>query len=205
MATANNLNLNPGVAGNVIVSQGAAAPPIGVNSGTVSGCVLLNTYTASNSATIDMTSQISATYYAYTIVGTNITFGTGSNFLAMRFSSNNGSTWDSTVGNYGYCAPSQLLNGAGTITAASSTSSGAGIIMGTLDANKNVSFTLDLIDPGTAGVKFFAKGVGYRGGAPIQIVSTSIYNVASSINAVRIFMSASNTDTGTFQLYGWLA
>lgn len=205
MATANSINMDPGASGNIIISQGASSPLSNTSASTASGCVLLNTYTASSSASIEITSQISSTYYAYTIVGTNIVPATNTVGLNLHFSTNNGSTWDTSAGSYAWTAPAQLVSGAGTLTSNSSSSDTRIRLMGNIDNTKNASFTLDLIDPSVAGVKCFYKSAAYSGGNLSQIAGTGVYTPASGINAVRLIFNIGNISTGTFKLYGWLA
>jgi hypothetical protein len=168
------------------------------------GQVLLEQHTASSSASLDFTSSISGTYDDYLIRVVNIVPATNGANLAMRLSTNGGSSYDSSAiydwgGVYGY------TGGSGALGATNQTSwplSGAS----SNSANYGIIGTLNLIDPArTSGYKlarmergFFDSGVS----ALLWNGANYAYRSATAVNAFQFFMSSGNITSGVIRVYG---
>lgn len=134
--------------------------------------------------------------YSYLVLHVDsASFGAASNMSAVRFSTNNGSSYDGTSGNY----PGQKVTTTTwtVVTAASATA----VESATHTAAQADSFTLTIrsYQGGTTpryDFRAISNGVEYQGFGT-YIGSTS------AINAIRVFGSAGGSfDAGTYTLYG---
>lgn len=189
-----------GTAGQILVSTGASSLPTWQNNpgGAAGAWILLQTQTASNSATISFTA-ISSTYTTYVVIYTNVIAATNSVQHQMRFSTNGGSSYLTT----GYTAGAQLYPWSGGLTNVNSTTfcplSGA--------ADMTTGFP-------TSG-QIFLYGLGISS-IPVQTGEFSTAQAANMIsglllggyasaitaNAIRFQMSSGNITSGTYSLYG---
>lgn len=145
-------------------------------------------------------------YSAYLIVISNFQNSGSTGRLGLRFSTNNGSSYISS----GYQYINMVQNGSSAYASDSSASAGQIQMSGTtlLDSGTaNSSLQLWLYNPtGTSLVKLtnhiFMNGIG---GLPNVTIGTGIYETASPVNAIRLFMTAGSFIGGTAKLYGALA
>lgn len=183
-------NIANGVTGQQL-NMGASNPEWGYT------CVrYLQTQVAANSASIDFTNLDFTTHdYILTIDGYGPAAGSG--YMAIRTSTNNGSSFDSTSGNYN----SGISDGGQSGGSASDT-------FGKLSYNQMVntetanSAELTMSQP--AGKNMTWRGIGYifynTGLATVSLVSGNrVSNTA--VNAIRIYHTTGNITTGTFVLY----
>ena len=171
---------------------------------------LLETQTASSSATIDFTSGIDSTYKEYIFVGIDVHPASDDNYLVFNFSSDSGSNYnvtkttthvrvrhdeDGSDGSIEYLANQDL---------AQSTSDVRLTFVGN-DNDQSTSFKLQLFDPSsTTFVKhFMADGNGNEEADRLYRSIVAGYgNTTSAVDAVQFKFASGNIDSGTFKLYG---
>ena len=215
--------------GTLIVGDGATAPTllsVGTNNhilvadsaqsagvkwaSAASGTVILNylsSVTASASSTVDFTSNITSTYANYLITITDLIPGSDGFFLAMRTSSNSGSSWDSAASDYTWSiyyvdttTSENSSTGDSWIQLTSSAADELGNGTGeTCSAwiwirNPSNSATYTRIDwdityVGDRGYCNRTMGGGERASAGV-------------VNGVRFIMESGNIASGVFRLYG---
>ena len=167
--------------------------------------VLLEQHTASNSASLDFTTGITALYDDYLLEIIDLVVQTNNTNLQMQYSSNGGSSWDTSNQYYG--ANQYIRNGLGT---------------GTFGTNPGTAFVVG------GGVN---NGAGYSFNATLHLrnfASTSLYKTyngtfnftdnssfiaggfghgflnisGTAYNAFKLFMSSGNIVSGVARLYG---
>ena len=171
---------------------------------------LLETQTASSSATIDFTSGIDSTYKEYIFVGIDVHPASDDNYLVFNFSADSGSNYnvtkttthvrvrhdeDGSDGSIEYLANQDL---------AQSTSDVRLTFVGN-DNDQSTSFKLQLFDPSsTTFVKhFMADGNGNEEADRLYRSIVAGYgNTTSAVDAVQFKFASGNIDSGTFKLYG---
>lgn len=201
MATGNSMNIGAATSGNVMVSQGAGLPPTYVSPTTLGACVLINTFTASNSPTIDITSCITASYDSYRIIVSNLLPASNGVTLKMQYSTDNGVTWDTTAGHYIYSFYD--YNFALSFTSLVESASDTSFQLIQRVANTATSgFVMD-VKPSV-----FATPITYQGqfndniNGRSYIEGSGARTFNATINAIRFIMSSGNISTGTFKVYG---
>ena len=176
--------------------------------------VLLQTLTASSSATLSFTSGIDNTYQSYVFKFINIHRETDSTNFSFQASIDNGSNYNTTVTNTLFRA---LQNEAGNTTALSY-STGADQAQGTAfirldeddggnDNDQSLSGTLEIYNPSsTTFVKHYQGHVQYsqKDDYSIQSFTAGYFNTTSAINAVQFKMGSGDIDSGTIKMYGVL-
>lgn len=169
------------------------------------GGTLLNTLTASNSATIQDTTSLTATYDRYDLVFEYILPVTNGTNCRIQLSVDGGSTYKST----GYTGASYV--GTGTVTADSTfipCSFSSATDVGSAATGAGVSGTITIYKPSNATiVKSWIGKFSYIGTG-----GSFIYRVVNSggswsadilaINAVQISFSSGNISSGTVKIYG---
>ena len=171
---------------------------------------LLETQTASSSATIDFTSGIDSTYKEYIFVGIDVHPASDDNYLVFNFSADSGSNYnvtkptthvrvrhdeDGSDGSIEYLANQDL---------AQSTSDVRLTFVGN-DNDQSTSFKLQLFNPSsTTFVKhFMADGNGNEEADRLYRSIVAGYgNTTSAVDAVQFKFASGNIDSGTFKLYG---
>ncbi len=141
-------------------------------------------------------------YENYRLVLTNMfRASAGTDVINLRFSTNNGSTYETT----NYCG-NLISNSAGTVI---TTSGGAGeILVGeTTDAaTQRCSCVIDIVGMNVSGFPtVFSQYTLYAasGSTANQRIATGGRQSAITANAFRILTGASSAMTGAFRLYGW--
>lgn len=171
--------------------------------GGAGGLAYLGSASAANSATLDLTGLISSTFDIYVIEFVDIVLDTNVTTLQIRFSSNNGSSWD-TAANY----DTAMLQ---TNPASYSGNAGAGgatyglITQSFSNASGNsINATLKLFSPGSSNYKFatFQSATVKSDGNFYNNIGSIRYKNTSAINAVRVLPSAGNITSGTVRVYG---
>lgn len=165
---------------------------------------LISTATASSSPTIDFTG-LSTTYFYYSIIIDMVIPATDGASLYMLTSSNNGSSYDNSAGNYWYAV--QFLSAStGVSSPINSASADLINISGQLgnDTNEHGDFIIDAINPaGTSITSFSWRTVKWTASGDKFHVSGSGERIsAATVNALRFIMSSGNIASGTFKLYG---
>jgi hypothetical protein len=112
-----------GTSGQLLQTNGAGAPTWVTPTPPASGLTLITTLTASNSASLSFTNtSITSSYDLFLFVFNNIKFVNHNRELTMRVSTDNGSTFISAAGSYGWCwLQNANASGGGTSFSNSST------------------------------------------------------------------------------------
>jgi hypothetical protein len=166
---------------------------------------LLEQHTASSSATLDFTSWYSATYDEYVIEFVGIAAATNSVHPYVRFSTNGGSSYDS----------SSIYDFAGHIantgTFAANVNAGAGAAQGKIfdgmsnSAGTSMNGKANLYNPGSTSLY---KMLVYQFGIPsgttelYNVVGSGRYRSTTAVNAFRFYFSSGNIASGTIRVYG---
>jgi hypothetical protein len=193
-------------------SSGAATLTAGVlnipTPGT-SAVVLLESHTASSSASLNFTSWYSSSYDEYVIEIVKLVPVTNAVSVLMRMSTNGGSTYDSGS-NYGY-ASWRWIPGGSTQSGSDSTTSivvdgGAGTdVLTNTTANGGLTGTAKLFDPGsaTANKLLTIQTSFFNTASHIEGATTSAwYKITTAVNAFQILMSSGNISSGIVRVYG---
>lgn len=186
-----------GTSGQVLTSNGAGVAPT-YQTLTSGSLVLIQTKTASNSASISFTSGLT-TYNNLLIVFDNVVPISNGVSLQMQISTNGGSSYVAT----GYASGYNQLNFSSTVPT---------------NANSSTAFLLGGVFTNTAGDS--AGGSFYLGditsGAAIKLWGTSVLSISTSsfqnqlvgknsttgTNAIQFTFTSGNISTGTFSVYG---
>ncbi|HSY92341.1 MAG TPA: hypothetical protein VK812_13270 [Candidatus Binatus sp.] len=174
--------------------------------------VQLESHTASTSATLDFTTCLSGSYQAYRFQLRNLLPSSGSNTIALRVSTNGGSSYDATNGNYlggdhhvgfnslagdgtQYFSTTELLIGVQNQQTSGTTGDGTS---GWLDLYNTNSTSADkefvwqtFASSSSTNSTYSAFGGGWY-----------INNAASAVNAVRFLFASGNINAGTIVCYG---
>ena len=191
-------NTGTGTTGQCVVSQGASADPA-----YKSGCrVLLNTLTASNSATLSDTTSLTSTYNDYEIVFTNIL--PASNNVSAALVVHSGGSFQIT--NY-ISNVTSFSNGSATVNASNPTTD---IPLSVVNLLPNTGHGLSGIMrvsnvAGTSTGKLWAGTIHFDG---VTLTGTALcsgyWANAAAIDGFQIFMSTGNITSGTVKIYGIL-
>jgi hypothetical protein len=192
-----------GSSGQVLTSNGASALPTWQAAGSGGGnLVLIQSQTASSSATISFTSGITSTYNNYVFYLSNVVPATNTAQLKLVFSINGGSSYiTSSLGTgMNYWAYNSTTNNnvnASTsffISPALSTTTGMSGIINCLDITSGtVPLQNSIMTLNSTALATTAFGVG--GG---------FYFTTATINAFQFSMSSGNIASGVFTLFGVL-
>jgi len=170
---------------------------------------LLDSQTASTSASLDLVNGIDGTFDAYVLVLNNILPATDGVGLELRLSTDTGSTWKTGANDYEY-ALDYVTSAAGT---ANSVSAGATHILinragGTLGsaAGEGLSGTIQIFKPSVRTPKV-EYAVTYLSSAATpeldRVRGGGTYNGgAETFNAFQLIMSSGNIASGDVALYG---
>lgn len=168
--------------------------------------VLLEQQTASNSATLDFTTFISATYDTYKIIGTDLAPATDAVHLTCRVGTGGGPTYD-TGSNYewGYTA----ITSGGVDTKASGGGASAAVIASSIDNNSGygvVCFELTMHQLQSTAHRKFAHGTAtWTNSTPALVFASGGFHWvtdATAVTALRFLMSSGNIASGTIRAYG---
>ena len=198
-----------------IISDGTTIADAASFSVGLGNMVLLNTATASSSASLSFNNTyINSTYPIYKFefinlhpatdsvaFGFNVSIDNGSNYNVAKTTTNFDSAHNE-AGNdtaFGYAAGRDLAQGTGD-----QIFMGAGANLGA-DNDQSISGTLNLFNPSsTTFIKHFigrSHGSEYRDQAWSSFVA-GYANTTSAINAIQFQMSSGNIDSGQIKLYG---
>ena len=166
---------------------------------------LISSSTASSSASISFTG-LSSTYFAYEIILADVQPATDDVYLAIRTSSNNGSSYDSGASDYGWALHYiRLASAASTAVVADGTDSLIRLSSNIGSAaDETVSGRITLYNPsGTSFTKLQGTFIP-RTGTPRDYRDdiAGIRFSAADVDAIQFQMSSGNISSGTFKLYG---
>ena len=175
------------------------------SSGSGGGLNLIETETASSSASLDFTSCISATYDIYVFQLVNVKPATNGAQLWTRMSTDGGSSYDASA-IYGY---TYHIFRAGA-DAATGVEGGAtkGIISGqgisTSASWPGISGRIELYDPGSSSYYKLSTGrtIHFDGTYRIGTDYIGSYESVTAVNAVQFLMNTGNVASGTIRCYG---
>ncbi|QPZ53471.1 hypothetical protein HTVC034P_gp37 [Pelagibacter phage HTVC034P] len=174
---------------------------------------LLETQTASSSATIDFTSNIDSTYDSYVFKFINIHCGTDGTNFTFQGSSDGGSSYGKTLTTTFFRAVHGEDGSSGTVSyetdkdlAQSTSFQRIGHSMSTND-KACLSGTMHLFNPSstTFAKHFFARAAvnyAYDPGYNFDANVGGYFNTTDAINAMQFKMSSGNIDDGVIKLYG---
>ena len=194
--------LAAGTSGQVLTSNGAAAPTWATASGGGgSGLTLLSTITASASATVDVGTGFSSTYDDYMIIVSGVFSSTGGSTLLGRLKLSG--TYN-TTGMYYWNTATRQVNGTGQTPeyAGGDTSFQLSALSGLGGAiGDNFSMSMFLLAVNNSGTKNIYTNGAYttnnnKGGGTLGFANSS-----DVISGFRFYASSGNL-TGTFKLYG---
>jgi hypothetical protein len=199
VASSNNAITPLATANSSVLTTNSSGVPGFTAKTAVGNLVLIQTQTASGSASIIFTTGITTTYNNYKLIISNYVPANNSVNLLLQYSSNGGSSYITT----GYLSDemySAYNNASGLNTGFSATT---GVIL-----NLSVANTATTGSPGeytfyqlTSGYYPSMMGMHTRMDG-LLCVNGSVYNTGIVVNALKISCSAGNIATGTFSLYG---
>ena len=173
---------------------------------------LLQTQTASSSATISFTSGIDSTYKKYIIKFTDVHLGSNDKRFTLQGSVNGGSSYGVTATTTTFRAThSENDSGSGLEYTAShdvaqSTSffQISDILASGNNADECIAGFFELYDPSnTTFVKhFIAQFNGNNPNESVHGFGAGYFNTTSAINGIQFKADSGNIDAGTFKLYG---
>tara|TARA_Y100001938_G_scaffold146326_1_gene224961 strand:+ start:534 stop:1148 length:615 start_codon:yes stop_codon:yes gene_type:complete len=172
---------------------------------------LLQTQTASSSASISFTSNIDSTYPIYIFKFINIHPATDGAEFTINFSTDSGSNYNVAKTTTFFAAYHAEADNSAGITYISSLdlaqgTGGANIFYNVGNGNdESASGTLHLFNPSsTTFVKHFMStfNVYNNGDNSVQVNAAGYGNTTSAIDGVQFAMSSGNIDSGTIKLYG---
>jgi hypothetical protein len=197
----------PGTTGQVLTSNGVGADPT-FQSVAAPGLVLLQTQSASASATIDFTSSIDSTYSEYEFHIINAVPSTDGDNLRARTSANAGVSWDSGATDYSWTIAA--INAASTLAVGSDNGRDYAQLNSTqgvsnVSSNSGYNGIIKLFNPSASNkCSFVVSGSYYQNTNAIQYPLFGNFQrlAASACNGVRFYFSSSSIASGTFKLYG---
>ena len=174
------------------------------------GLVLLTSGTVSAAATLDIVLTSYTSYRGIVFELSNFVPATGGAYLAMRVSTNGGSSYNSGATDYHYAVQS-VIAGAGAFTDSSTGASLIAIsnITGGIGggATAGGTFAVSLLGQTSTSAypKIFANGVVFDGSSRGVVVgSAGIRIAAQDTDAVRFLFSSGNIDSGSYAVYGYV-
>jgi hypothetical protein len=198
-------NQNATFAGGITVA-GAATFTTALAGSTGASLVLIQSQTASGSATLDFTSGISSTYLHYLFFLQNVKPVNANAGLYMRFSTDGGINYQTT--NYTYNNQAQNSNG----TDVSGYSAGSGItsaiVFGDQISNNagegGINGIIQIFDPAGSNQKFACGNGGYLRAASLNTSCSmaGLWSSTTAVNAVRFLMGSGNIASGTISFFG---
>lgn len=160
------------------------------------GRVLIETATASASASIEFTTGIDSAYKIYEIEMINAIPSTADDTLIFAVSLDAGSTWETGAGEY------RLGTTDGTAAWISSTT--AATVESTA-ANGGLCGTLTIYDPSNASVyTFIRNNSSYWDNSGNLVVGNplSVYKTVTAVDGFKIYFAAQTIASGEFRLFG---
>lgn len=185
----------------ITLTDAGAGSTITVSS--TSGLVLLEQHTASSSASLDFTTSISSTYDEYLVEFVNVTPATDAVDMRLLFSTDGGSTWDTSNNYYGFYNGYSLLGGFTNINNPGTSFKLAPSIDKDFDG---VIGSLRISNPQQNSFRhsiLFDLLTTFSDGNVGRTTGGGTWNVTTAINAFRIVMSSGNIASGTVRCYGF--
>ena len=212
--TANLPTIPVSKGGTGLTSLGSAGQAVKVNSGasalefgSAGGLVLVTSVTLSNVASVSFTS-IDSTYETYVFMLNNVVPASDGVQLLMRTSTDGGSSFDSTSGDYDQRSAS--INNSGTFESTGSTSADAmGLNQGGSNlgsaSGESVSSVVYLFQPSNSSLFTTMSYTGiaiYNDGSARTQFGSGGRMATESVDAVQFLMSSGNLESGEINMYG---
>jgi len=178
---------------------------------TGSALTLLETQTASSSATISFTSNIDSTYKEYIFKYINVHPATNSTMFAFQVDTGTNTSYNQTITSTHFTVGNNEAGNDTLFTYQTSMDQGQGTSFQKISNNVGngndecVSGTLHLFDPSsTTFVKHFvARSVEYHNeDYAVDSYTGGYVNTTTAITRVQFKFESGNIDSGTFKLYG---
>ena len=203
--------LGTGVVTSAAILDGTVA--LGDLAAALSVRVLLDTQTASASASLDFTTGIDSTYDRYELEIVDLVPATDAVSLYLRVSTDGGSTYKSGASDYDWA---HYRIGAGVATATSGPEYGSGNAfirpsgtstqgLGNAATDATYNGLIRFTSPDDAArAQQFQYDVVYGGadGNTRRLMGSGMYRAATAINGLRLLMSSGNITSGYAKLYG---
>ncbi len=164
--------------------------------------VLLDTQTASSSASLSFTSKITSAYSLYLVQFSNIIPATDATVLTLLFSTDNGSTYLSANYKWSYTI---LTSGGGN--SLSNNNSDSSLSFGgdvSNSSSRGVNGYMNLYCLNTTNIANYSGIIGHyaSGGTANQNIFTGANTGTTAITAIKFQMSSGNIASGKIYLYG---
>lgn len=167
--------------------------------------VLIDTKTASNSATLDFTVGMGADYPQYVVEISGLQPATNASQLQMLGSSDSGANWKTGAGAYIWEYSTHAGGGALTTTGGADTK----VALTPASVNNGTGTLRATIEISSANDTTNYKHLNYRvsfydttGPSIGRVEGAALYAFATALNAIRFQMSAGNITAATISLYG---
>ncbi len=167
----------------------------------------LSSVTASSSTTVDFTSNINSTYANYLITITDLIPGSDGFFLALRTSTNAGSSWDSAASDYMwsiYYIDTTTAENSSTADSWIQLTSSAADELGN-GTGETCSAWIWIYNPSSAAtntrIYWDITYVGDRGYCN-RTIGAGERVAAADVDGIRFIMESGNIASGVFRLYG---
>lgn len=189
-----------GTSGQVLTSNGASALPTFQNQ-TATALVLLNTLTASNSATLTDTTSITSAYDTYLFIWETLIPDTGASALRCGFSTDGGSNWGTAE------ASQTLRHNSTTVTGANQTNTTGFFLSAgqTIPTNAGLGFTGNMFftNPNsTDQKKIWWQGGWQASGSIVALTGYGNSTETGTVNAVKFYFASQNISVGEIRIYG---
>lgn len=195
-----------GTSTQVLTSNGAgAAPTFQAASGGSGAWSFISSQTASSSSEITFTG-LSSTHSKYKILITGVSPASDQSVFNIRTSTDGGSTYDTTGGDYSWI--SRYSSSGGTLTTDNSSSASAINITSSVGAgnasNETGNLELSIINPSATTYTFIEHRFSFLDNTGVirQGIGTGVRLSAADVDAVEIKYNSGNIAAGIFTLYG---
>jgi len=166
---------------------------------------LLQTATASSSATVDITTGMDSTYQNYAVIYSNVHPATDDVLLQIRVSTDSGSSFDSSS-NYRYSSHCLRDNGAEGLTV--NTGNDKLYVSGITFGNANNECGNGIVYIGNPSSSTFSTTFNIlasnmdNAGRSSTCNTGGVWVTTTAVNGIQFFFSSGNVDAGVFKLYG---
>ncbi len=201
MAVGNSGNLDLGTTGQVYVYNASGAPTP-TNPELVGSDILLATYTASSSASIDLTSVISATYNRYRLVLMSLVAQTANDDLRLFASTNNGSSFD-TGSNYTYITDGRTIVSTEAVRQLGAVSDTKITLALSVDTTNICSGIIEICPNHTIATMYGQLLYGCTTATAGFVAAHVAATYSSTLNALQLKFSSGNIVSGTVKLYAY--
>jgi len=186
-----------GTSGQVLTSNGSGSAPT-YQTASSGAWTLISLQSASNSASVSFTSGINSTYSTYAILFQNVDNIDNNTFLVLQMSTDGGSTYITTS----YNSMCGIMTDTGGVSA--STATGHALVHTYQDngASCNGSIYLTQLSTTNLNKRWWGQSSGFYAGLGTITWSGGYQPTTSVVNAVKLFFTTGNINTGDFRLYG---